>query len=433
MGKFIINPKMFNHYYMREKVNLNSKLYPTGFEHQYDCIVGFVKKWVLSLTGEDFFKNIYVNESISYKRIKRKTQLELLKYDNPQIVIIPRIDSSFNRDTIDLYQRGIETLQLSRIDESLIRDTENKSYIGMHPRQIKIDFDIKIKLSTKVQQLKLFELLKLGLKSGSTQDIYEPTTFQIPFELISEMYSKLFDKELKENSLEDSKEIVDYINSHSITPVKYDKDLSSGRYHFYIDVTDYDYHIVFLDDISIDDGEREGHTYNNYMIEFSFSVYGACPAFYYWFYSDKSKVSNYIYSYENNKVNDNRDSLEIIHSINEFKIPEKYNNQDLYLSVQITDVPQGDFTIYISDIKEGLGFSDQLMKVIDYCTSRHINPSVCVSFLTFFMGIRKDIEVDWFNDKIIVKDIPLNCVLDFAVYVDKLYVNKILADIKLNS
>lgn len=432
MGRVIVNPKMFNHYYMREKVELNSKLYPTGFEHQYDCIVGFAKKWILSITGEDFFNNIYVNESISYKRTKRKTQLELLKYDNPQIAIVPRIDSNFNRDNIDLYQRGIETLQLSRIDESLIRDTDNKSYIGMHPRQIKIDFDIRIKLSSKIQQLSLFELLKLGLKAGSTQDIYEPSTFQIPFELINEMYSKLFNKELKEDNLDNSREIVEYINSHSITPVRYDKDLSSGRYHFYIDVTDYDYHIVFLDSISIDDGEREGQTYNNYMIEFSFSIYGSCPAFYYWFYSDKSNVSEYIYSYENNKIQDNRGSIETINEIIEFKIPEKYNNQDLYLSTQIEDLPEGDFTMYISDIKEGLGFSDQLMKVIDYCVSRHINPSVCISFLSYFKGVRKEMEINWFNDKIIIRDIPINCVLDFAVYVDKLYVNKILADIKLN-
>ena len=432
MGDIIINPKQFNHYMIKEKVSLKSKLYPTGFEHQYDLIVGFVKKWILSVVGENYFKNIYVNESIAYKRLKRKSQTDLLKYDNPQIAIIPRIDFNYNRDNIDLYQKGLNTLQLNRIDESIIKDFENNSFIGLKTRQIKIDFDIKIKLSTKIQQLKLYELLKIGLKAGSTQDIYEESTFQIPFELINDMYYGLFDKKIESNNLEDTKKIVDYINSHSIAPVKYDLDLSNGTYQFYIDVEEFNHHISFLDEISIDDGEREGQSYTNFMIDFSFSIYSPCPMFYYWFYSDKSKINNYVYSYDSTKIKDNNETLEFSDIIKPITIPNKLNNHELYISTQITDVKKGDFIMSISEVKNGLGFADQIQKSIEYCISRKINPCVFISFLALYQGIKKEIEVDWYGDKLIIKDIPRDCTLDFVIYVDKLYINKIISDIKLN-
>lgn len=433
MSRFLINPKFFNHYHCNEKIKLLSKLYPTGFNHQYNLIINFVKKWILSITGENYFNNVYVDQSMTYKKMKRKSQLELLKHRNPQISIVHRYDNSFNRENIDLYQKGLNTLLVNRVDESFIRDFENNNFIGVRYRQIKIDFDIKIKTSSRMEQMDLYEKLKLGMKNGSTQDIYTSSTIQVPFELINNMYFTIHNKYIIQDDINSISEALEYINSHSLIPIIYDLDKGTGKYQFYIIVDKYNHRISFLDEMSFDDGEPDGDTYTDFMIDFNFSIYATAPLFFYHIYSDKSNVNTYYMNHVDNIINNNY-STTVDNNYNLLEFPNiNERGFQIYIQSKLTEVPAGDLKINFNDIYNGVELSDNIRSVYLYCIDRKINPEIFLDIKFLYLGKYLNVETDWFNDNIIVKDIPNLSDLDILIYLDTNFINKTMIELNMSN
>lgn len=432
MSKHIIDPKLFNHRHCKEYNELLTKLYPTGFNHQYSLIVKFVEKWIKSVAGEDYFKNTYIDQSISYRKMKRKSQISLLKNSNPQLAIFHRYDNSFNRENVDLYQHGNKNLLLNRIDESFFRDLDKNTFLGVRYRQIKLDFDIRIKVSTKLEQFRIYDHLRLGLKEGSTQDLYEKNvTIHIPFELVNTMYLNNTGKEIIQNDVDSISEALSYINSGTMIPIIYDLNKSTGNYDFYMLVDNYCHRINFLDQISIDDGEQIGDTYDSFMIEFSFSVYATAPLFFYHLYSDKSEISKYYLTDKTEIINDED---KIISDTVYTKLEVKNKNEQgyqLYTQSVLIDVEPGDLVINFDDLYNGLDLQDNLRRVYLYCIKRYINPELFIDIRFIYMGKELKVIPDWFNDKITVKDIPTKSSLDILLYINTEFVNKTIVELDM--
>lgn len=432
-----INSRMFENKINKDKINLNTQLYNANYEYHYDDIVRFAKEWILSVTGEDYFNNIYVENSHNYKVLRRRKIRSLLKNEDPQMAIIPRYDTSYNRDLIDVYLHGHNTLKMNRYDSAIIRDTKRNSYIGVDTIQIRVEFDVKMKFKTKIQQMNMYNKLKLGLKCGRTQEFYrDDSKFVVPFNVINEMYEGLFGSEIDQTSVESIQEAMEYLNSVSLCPIIYDLNLANNKYLFYLLIDQYRYHITFLDDISVDDGNRSGHINEDFMLDFNFSITAPAPYFYYWLYNDKrnTKILTNVLQGDEIQPKDTLEKTDIpVIELKEFTAPVTLNGWDQYINTVIHEVKSGDLVMNVEDVTLGLGFSKPIIDTIKYCTDRYINSDVFIGIIAIQSGVRLDVECKWIDGTITIKDIPNDGNVDMYIYTDKNYINKTIIEIKANS
>lgn len=412
----------FTHY-ETEDIHLLSKLYPTSLPEQYGHIIEFVKEWILSKFEDGFFKEVYVDQSMVYKKVKRRRQKELLKYQNPQIGIFPKYDDTYDRDTVDMYLWGVDKIMITKHDESFIHDRETHNSISLKLRNIKVDFDVRIKLSTKIQQINLYENLKIALRTSASQDIYTPCKIQMPFDILNDMYYEYYGKNIIRNDIDSINHALKYFNDRTKVVIEYELDKSNGDYYFYLLVDGLNHRIKF-DSISIDDGEQEGDTYSNFMIDMSFYV--NCPAvsFFYRLFSDKSKnIDTFISSSE---VIDNGNSVESIDEYEKIEIDSRVGDFELYLQSTIEDVDKGDLSLSYSEIFGGLSIDTTIEKVFNHCIEYYISPSKFIEFVFKYNNNKLDIENDYKNGKILVKNVPENCNLTMLIYLDAYYMKSIL-------
>lgn len=397
--------------------------------HAYSLGIEYMRNWFLEQFSEDFFKTVYINGKHVFDDYRRFNRTQLTKHlTKPAVAIIPSIDFGFNRDNVDLMLGGRQVLsRRSRwFDEGIIQDSTNNIFLGMHTKIVRMNFSFRVRVSTRAEQIDLYNYMKYAFRVGATQGKNVSYDFHIPKEIILNIAQSMgFELEeiTRNNELFDIRvknivKFLQYLNTNSIFPVLYKMRTVNGNSEYFIRVPGLYTHISNLDELSVDDGERSDQVDNNFHVEMNCIL--DLPAPQYYFYYSKNKVDH--------RLKDKK-RLAGLYEFKNMVSPEKdENGWDQYLSTEYYDDDHNVKKIHFKELLE----DHEFMWVIKNTMDSFISPAIFVSMKLYNNQTEIPIKVDWENFDIILlneKELDLD-ESNLTIYVDKNYMNEQLIVMK---
>lgn len=264
----------------------------------YSLCIEFIKKWFISKFADDTFKSIYIEGKNIYDDFRSLSRNELLKRQRPSLVITPSIDWGFTNENIDSYPYGMELYtQTGKFKNSFFSCHSTGSYLGIGMETMLMNFNFRIKLDTRAQQLDMYKFIKLACRIGFTCGEDVDLDFHIPYSLMIQLAKDNgFEVVQRDENDNQTTEIIKnipgflkWLNTHSSLPFLYKHRTLNGKNEFFIRMRDMYVHIR-PSDISADDGEREGQLSSNFSIEFSAEVRFPAPKMYAYYSNNAHKL-----------------------------------------------------------------------------------------------------------------------------------------------
>lgn len=405
-------------YDKREQIDLYKSISIPSEIHGYSLGVEYMRDWFLERCPKNFFKTVYINGKHVMDDFRRFNKEKIMTIEKPALAIIPSINVSYNRDTLDLELGGRDVLtrRSCRYHDAFIQDPDNNVFLGIVLKQLEMPFTFRMRFSTRAQQLDFANYLKMSHRIGATQFKYLSLDFHIPTEII------LAIAENRKFSIKDGK-VVDivgflkYLNSHSYLPIVYKFRTINGNSEFFVKVDNAYTHISCLDELSLDDGNRTGHLDTNFHIEMNATLKMIVPSFYF-FYSKKLLEKTY---------DDISSSIEALYTYRSIEPPEKNEKGwEQYLSAEWEEPDR-----YISTIKfEDLLAGGPMLDIIKQTISTGISPSIFLDVQLYCENRKIDVKINWETLEIIVNQQMKEDTSKITIYIDKLYYNEQLLILK---
>lgn len=268
----------------------------------YSLCIEYIKHWFLSKFPQNTFKSVYIDGKNIYDDFRSLSRVELLKRQMPALTITPSISWDFDNDGIDLYPYGLDLYaQTGRFKESFFSCPENNSYMGIGMETLLMNFNFRLKVESRAQQLDIYKYIKVACRIGFTCGEDVDLDFHIPYTLMIQL-AKDNGFEIQQETLSDGniKETIKkvplflrWLNMHSKLPFLYKHRTLNGNNEFFIRMRNMYVH-VRPGSLSGDDGEREGQMTNKFGIEFSAEVRFPAPKMYA-YYSDNDHKLQTVY------------------------------------------------------------------------------------------------------------------------------------------
>ncbi len=395
------------------KILLNSDISVPSTIHGYSIGVEYIKKWFLDKFDDNYFKTIFVAGKSVFDDYRRLSRQELLSIEKPAVSINPVLDVDYNRDFVDMYPGGLKMYakRTCTYDKAFFSDYDNNTYLAMHLRLMKINFNFRVRLKTRAQQIDVFEYMKIAFKNGSTHGEYVDMDFHVPKEIII-CIAQDSGYEVDENGkVKDVVGFLHYLNSHSGLPFMYKLRTINGNNEFFIKAPHLFMHINCVDPLSMDDGERQGQLDNNFHIEMNCELKLPVPQFYI-YYTDHTVVLEKKFK---------RELLGLYNLSDVYQIPE-VNDKKWEILIK-TDWVNDDYYLDTIEFEELLKRPD-LEKLLAHTKNMGLSPSIFLDIHLYNNFKEIPIEIDWINYEIIVKSVLKDKQSSIAIYADRGYINE---------
>lgn len=395
---------------------LYSSLSIPSYVHGYSLTIEYMRNWFLKGFPKNYFKYIHINGKHMFDDYKRWNK-QNVKREKPLLIITPNVEFDYDRENLDLYIGGADIfLKKSDYQKSFFKDTDSQIYLGVQFQALKMNFNFKVRNSTRAEQLDNMKRMELVYRIGGTQAEDISVDYVIPEDIILNI-AVLKGFEVKNKQIVNVTEFLSYLNAHSDLPFTYKLRTIKGKYEFFIRVNNIYTHISTMDKLNVDDGEREGQLDNNFNIDMVANVIVPVPHFFS-LYNEKPLV----YPIESG-LQENYTGIGI-YSISQFIMPE-YNS-----------IGWGTFinTNYLLDKEERVIDLSPLFgktstsKVIEDSLSKFISPNAFID-IKLFKEVAGDYpsipyEMNWETKEItLLDDTLIDENIYIIIYEDKKYVN----------
>ena len=402
---------------------LSEKLYSNlaipSYVHGYSLAIQYMYNWFESKFEKDFFNSIYVDGKHVLDDYKHFSKM-VVKGQNPRARIEPRIEYDYDREFLDTYMAPPELyLKKSNRNESFFKDHDRKLFLALDMKALRMNFNFKIRVSTRAQQLDLYNRILMYFRIGSTMHENLSVDFHIPKDIMLSI-ADVAGFRIVNNEVVDIIEFLQYLNSHSDIPFLFKIRAINQKAEFFIRLNGLYTHINCIDKPQLDDGERQGKLDFNFHIEFNAILTIPIPHFYA-YHSAKPKMMHI-------EVGDFKPVA--IYSISPIEIKDTDENGWGLAAVTEYATDKGETFVDLSRIFEG---NDTLGKAIRHTLSLGVSP---YKFVNIKMYYNEDIaktcsfKFDW-DTKIATFDKPANKeILSIAIYYDKVYMNTLEIEAK---
>lgn len=365
----------------------------------YSLCVEYVKNWFLSKFPKDTFKSVYIEGKNIYDEFRTLDKTALIKKPKPSLTITPDINWEFTNENIDSYPFGMDLyVQTGRFKDSFFSYVPNNSYMGIGMETILMNFNFRIRLETRAQQLDMYKYIKMACRIGFTCGEDVDLDFHLPYTLMIQIAKdngfKTYSKKINESDEYEEiicnvPEFLRWINTYSSLPFLYKFRTLNGKNEFFLKMRDMYVHLR-PQNLSADNGEREGQMTNNFTIEFSVEARFPAPKMYA-YYSDNAHKLQTVYGawYQPNGP------VTSCYTFKGSNIPDlnRYG-WPLFLSTtyEEDDEDKLNKTLYIelAELLEG-----DVGKCIKDCLSKSISPAIFCELIFYNGGEYINGKMDW--------------------------------------
>lgn len=399
-----------------------------SYVHGYSLAIEYMRDWFLKKFPKDYFKTVYVNGSHILDNWKNWNNYNI-KREKPMLAIVPTLNYDWDRDNLDMYMADAKMLlHQSNYDQSFIKDYYNMAFLYLRLREMEMNFTFRIRVSTRAQQLDLFNKMELWFRVGTTQQDNISADFHIPTDLLMQLAKDAhFEIDPKTNLPVDLSAFIQYLNLHSSAPIVFKMRAVNQQPAFFVRARNLFTHISIRDKISLDDGEREGKLETNYHLEMQIRLRMPIPHFY--AYMAQLPLKNYI------SIGEQKPVLGI-YTINNYDI--KPENEVGWPSVVVTSyfAEKGEEYIDISSLFNSSEWP--VAKVLKADLAVGISPSGFLDVQVYhnngetMNGRSANYHVDFNKMRIYLDEIVVeNINYDIAIYADMNYVSSRLTTMEL--
>lgn len=401
---------------------------PSSISHTFGNVTGFITEYVKGLFPKDYFKTVNIASMISYRHfnVLNNTNKDFIKKNKPMLIIRPRIDVLNNdvflngsllttRITDNFYDRDFGNLQ------PFVEDLEKGLGIRYLMNRIKMYFDVSIILESQIEQINQAIYLKNIVRQELPFFIETALESNVPREI---MQGIAHDANIDIN---ETKTLLDYLNSHSLYPVTYKLKNSTGNDEFFR------YYPVQMDSIitglSMDDGSKKGFVDDSYLINFTIETEFNTAGLYYYYTQEAETVQ---------RISMNTD---IGFSDTQNKVNPSFTIVDLF-----NQEPPPGWTLYTAPLYkvEGdessyrLNFEQIINSSIEKTIKFHLEKGMDVGNVVRIFVIKDteqldetkgDFIVDYENLDLITNVVNTTSTYRMIVYVNTLYINTLVSDL----
>lgn len=394
-----------------EKIKeLRSSLSIPSTMNSYSMVIEYMRNWFLMKFNRDFFKTVHIDGKHVLDDFRKLNKTEILKRPKPAVSIIPKMDMEWDRDGLDtyLYDKS-QYIRKSKLESAFFKDIKRNMYLAINLEQIKMEFNFRIIVESRAQQIDLYKYMNMAFRIGATQDDFIDMDFHIPYSLMLQV-AKDAGFEIVNEKITNPIDFVTYLNDHSIIPVLYKYRTINGKSEFFLRFREMYVHISCLDRLSADDGEREGMLSSNYSIDFNVTIKMPSPKRYMYYSMEEHELVKGIES----------DKTIGLFNIRIPNIPE--TNDKGWQTLLTTECFEDDRSKPLSIIFKELLDNSDTGKVIENHINMKINPSIFIDFKLFNNGKEIEYELCWETYTMTTKEILYDVVTNISIYVDLKYI-----------
>ena len=395
------------------KIRLNSDISVPSTIHGYSLGIEYMKKWFLDKFDKDYFKTIFVAGKSVFDDYRKLSKKELLTIEKPAVSINPVLDPDYNRDFVDMYPGGLKMFarRTCTYDKGFFRDYDNNTYLAMHLRLMKINFNFRVRVKTRAQQIDVFEFMKIAFKNGSTHGEYVDMDFHVPKEIIICLAKDSGHEVDEKGKVKNIVCFLQYLNAHSGLPFMYKLRTINGNNEFFIKAPQVFMHVNCTDPLSLDDGERQGQLDNNFHIEMNCELKIPVPQFYVYYTDHTVELEKKL----------KRELLGLYNLSDVYQIPE-VNNKKWEVLIK-TDWVNDEYYLDTIEFEELLDRPD-LQKILHHTKNMGLSPEIFLDVHLYNNFKEIPLEIDWDNYRIIVKSVLKDKQSSIAIYADRGYINE---------
>ena len=397
---------------------LYSNLAIPSYVHAYSLAIDYMYKWFESKFEKDFFVGgIYIDGKHVLDDYKNKFHKLIVKGQQPRARIEPRIQHDYDREGLDSYLAPVTMFtRRSNLANSFFKDYDRDIFLGINMRALRMDFNFKVRVNTRAEQLDLAQRMELYFRVGATQ--YEDLSldFHVPKEIMLNIAERA-GFEIKRNEVVDIVEFLEYLNRHSDIPFLFKIRAINKKAEFFIRMNGLYTHIAIKDKLQLDDGDRNGKLDFYYHIDMNAVLTIPVPQFYAYYSAKDATV----------KINPKEASAGTvaIYSINVVDIPKVDENGWAQAAITQYAADKGEQYMDLSSLFTG---DNILAKTINHDLVRGVSPNHFIDIKVYAENdIAKmvPIEMDWNTKRAYFKRYQDEDVLDIAIYYDREYINEL--------
>lgn len=385
----------------------------------YSICVEYVRQWIKDKFQPNYFKSEYITGKNILHDYLTKDILDYIKKMKPALLITPRLDYEYNRETTDLYEFGRHiNVNRMRYNNAFFKDRVTNNIASIQMKQMRVTFNIRMKVNSYNHAIDLYDFVNKAFRVGASETRYADMDFQVPKELVLAI-AKDAQFEIKDNDVVDTCAFLRYLNQNSRLPFMYKFRGTKGEYEYFIRMSDMYIHFK-ADQSELEDGEREGQVDNNFVVSIGeIECLFPAPMFYAYFSKCFHKLQPIVVSKEGNEFHFQDFSLGLIPCRND-KGWHQYLTSDY---IEDEEIETG-FTkpICFKELIQSKT-SNSLFDIAEYTKGIFIAPNTFMDIQLYNGNKKQDIEIDW-NTYTIYPKQPLDeRVSQVAIYVDLEYIN----------
>ena len=402
--------------------DLYGNLVTPSYAHGYSLGIEYMNNWFLRGFDKNYFKSVYIDGKHVIDDYKKFSKM-VVKGENPRARIVPTVDYDYDRDDLDFYQGPPNVyLRRSRWQDAFFKDYERNMFLGFVPRAMRMNFNIKVRVNSRSQQLDMYNKMEINFRVGATQTEYISVDFHVPKGIILDIANKAGFK-IKDGEVLDIVDFLQYLNRHSEVPFLFKLRAINQKPEYFIRIDELYTHINNKDKLSLDDGERDGKLDFNFHVEMNPVLDMPIPYFYA-FYS----AEPFLQSVDLGSIKEDAQPLYSINLIDIPKVDEHGWNQAC-LTEYLCD--EGDTEIDLTDLFTG---DNVLNRAITHDLTLGVSPKHFINVQVYddldLPRQAMKFDIDWGKKSIIFDDPQPEHVVHISIYIDRAYLNELEVNLK---
>ena len=403
--------------YQKEKVDgLYGNLMLPSYVHGYSLAIEYMDKWFQEKFDKDYLKSVYIdgkNVIDDYKKFSKA----VVKGENPRARIAPSVEYDYDREGVDFYMAPPSLLlKRTNFQDSFFKDKDRNLYLTFVPRAMRMNFNFKVRVNSRSQQLDLFNRMELNFRIGATQFEYISVDVHVPKAIMLNIADKA-GFVIKDGEVVDIIEFLHYLNAHSDLPFLFKLRAINQKPEYFIRINDYYTHISCRDKLQLDDGDRNGKLDFDFHVEMNAQLTMPVP-YYYAFYAASELSQKW-----EMKEDPNAKPIYSIHTLEFDKLDEHGWDQGC-----VTDylAEKGDTEI---DFGQLFGGENALARALHHDLTLGVNPSRFINIKMYHeedLARQIEFKIDWEHRILkLKKEVQKDEIYHLIVYYDRAYINEL--------
>lgn len=397
---------------------LYSNLAIPSYVHSYSLAIDYMYKWFESKFEKNYFVGgIYVDGKHVLDDYKNKYSKMIIKGQQPRARIEPRIQHDYDREGLDAYLAPINMYtRKSNLNTSFFKDYDRMLFLGINMKALRMDFNFKVRVNTRAQQLDIAQRMELYFRVGATQYQDMSFDFHVPKSIILNIADKA-GFEIKKGEVVDIVTFLEYLNKHSDLPFLFKIRAINKKAEFFIRVNGVYTHIAVRDKLQLDDGDRNGKLDFYYHVEMNATLTLPVPQFYAYYSASDLTV----------KIDPKEPDINTIamYSISIVDVPKVDEHGWIQAALTEYATDKGDTEMDLSSLFEG---ENVLSRTIHHDLVNGVSPDHFINIKVYRQADKAKwvpIKMDWINKVAHFKEPEDEDFLTIAIYYDREYINEL--------